>query len=105
MTCRLLLDRKRAQDFYGHLPEKSRNIVKDHLLCRINDPYPGSGADKEQLFVRGNDRYFRLHIERSFTAFYTIHEREGEWEGEVHVFEIMTIEQAHKKYGHPGFRR
>lgn len=101
MTYRLLLDKKRAQDFYDHLPEKSRAIVRDHLLRLTVDPYPGNGGDKEQLTIRGEDRYFRLHIGRSVTAFYTIHETEGE----VHVLEIMTIEQAHKKYGRLDFRR
>ena len=101
MTYQLLLDKKRAQDFYDHLPHKSRVIVRDHLLRLADDPYPGSGADKEQLAIRGDDRHFRLHIGRSFTAFYTIHKREGE----VHVLDIMTIEQAHKKYGRLGTRR
>ncbi|WFN35023.1 type II toxin-antitoxin system RelE/ParE family toxin [Methanogenium sp. S4BF] len=100
MTYRLLLDKKHAQDFYGHLPEKSRAIVRDHLLRLTDDPYPGSGADKEQLIIQGDDRYFRLHIGRSFTAFYTIHDAEGE----VRVLEILTIEQAHKKYGRLGTR-
>ncbi|KAF1073296.1 type II toxin-antitoxin system RelE/ParE family toxin [Methanogenium sp. MK-MG] len=100
MTCRPLPDKKRAQDFCDHLPDKSRVIVRDHLLRLADDPYPGSGADREQLTIRGDDRYFRLHIGRSFTAFYTIHEREGE----VHVLDIMTTEQAHKKYGRLGRR-
>ena len=98
MTYRLLLDEKRAQDFYDHLPEKSQKIVRDHLLRLADDPYPGSGADKERLIIQGDDRYYRLHIGRSFTAFYTIHDREGE----VRVFEILSIEQAHKKYGRLG---
>ncbi len=101
MTWRLLLDKKRAQDFYDHLPDKSRAIERVHLLRLAEDPYPGSGADKEQLTIRGDNRYYRLHIGRSLTAFYTIHEKEGK----VHVLEIMTIEQAHKKYGRLGNRR
>ncbi|WP_245618612.1 hypothetical protein [Methanogenium cariaci] len=73
------------------------------MLRLAEDPYPGTGgADKEQLNIRGGDnRYFRLHIGRSLTAFYTIHEEEGT----VHIFEILTIEQAHKKYGRLGNRR
>lgn len=80
----MIISRRRAQA-----------IVRDHLLRLAGDPYPGSGADKERLTIKGDDRYFRLHIGRSFTAFYTIHDTGGE----VHVLEIMTIEQAHKKYG------
>ena len=101
MTWRLFLDKKRAQDFYDHLPEKSRAIVRDHLLRLADDPYPGSGADKEQLTIRGDNRYYRLHIGRSLTAFYTIHEEERN----VQILEIQTIEQAHKKYGRLGSRR
>ena len=101
MTFRLLLDKKQAQQFYDHLPVKSRTVVREHLLRLADDPYPGKGGDKEQLTVDGNNRYYRLHIGRSLTAIYTIDEDEGE----VHVLSIMTIEQAHKKYGRLGKRR
>ena len=101
MTWRLFLDKKRAQDFYDHLPEKSRAIVRDHLLRLTTNPYPGSGADKEELTIRGDNQYFRLHIGRSLTAMYTIDEDKAE----VRVLSIMTIEQAHKKYGRLGSRR
>jgi mRNA interferase RelE/StbE len=101
VTWRLFLDKKRAQNFYDHLPEKSRAIVRDHLLRLAEDPCPRSGADKEQLTIRGDNRYFCLHIDRSLTAFHTIHEEERT----VYILEILTIEQAHKKYGRLGSRR
>ena len=101
MTYRLLTDKKRAQDFYDRLPDNSRAIVKKHLLRLTVDPYPDNGADKEQLTICGEDIYFRFHIGKTLTAFYTIHDTEGE----VHILEIMTIEHAHKKYGRLGSRR
>jgi len=59
------------------------------------DPYPGSGSDKERLYVHGREDTYRLHISRSLTAFYQIHEPEKE----VHMLAVMSIEQAHKRYG------
>jgi hypothetical protein len=57
-----------------------------------NDPFPGKGGDKELLNLRENVKVYRLHIASSFTAFYEI---EGKT---VFVNEVLTIEQAHKKY-------
>ena len=93
MKYRLLLDRKRAMVFLENLTEKSRRIVITKLKDLAEDPHPG--GSKEQLNVRGRTEYYRLHIGRTYTVFYTIHEKERE----VHVLEILTIEQAHKKYG------
>jgi mRNA-degrading endonuclease RelE of RelBE toxin-antitoxin system len=45
--------------------------------------------------VHGREDTYRLHISRTFTAFYRIHEPEKE----VHVLAVMSIEQAHKRYG------
>ncbi|MCK9581328.1 MAG: hypothetical protein M0Q92_12895 [Methanoregula sp.] len=58
----------------------------------MDDPFPGKGSDKELLNLRPGVKVYRLHIGRSFTAFYEI---EGKT---VFVNEIMTIEQVHKKY-------
>ncbi|WP_406600557.1 hypothetical protein [Methanoculleus submarinus] len=65
----------------------------DKLKTLQDDPYPGSG--KERLHVHGREDTYRLHISRTFTAFYRIHEQELE----VHVLAVMSIEQAHKRYG------
>ena len=93
MKYRLLLDKKRAKEFLENLTEKSKGIVISKLKVLTEDPHPG--GNKEHLNVRGRTEYYRLHIGRTFTVFYTIHEKERE----VHVLEILTIEQAHKKYG------
>jgi mRNA-degrading endonuclease RelE of RelBE toxin-antitoxin system len=84
-----------ALDFVNSLPEKSRRIVKDNLRRLGENPFPGSGkGDKERLTRKGESLY-RLHIARSFTAFYRIYEDEGV----VRILKVMTIEAAHKRYG------
>ena len=83
-----------AVNFLSVLNNKSKNIVKKNL-DKLNSPYPGRGVgDKEKLIVSGEEVY-RLHIGRTYTAFYVIDEKNKM----VRVLEIMTIESAHKKYG------
>jgi len=65
----------------------------EKLKTLQEDPFPGSGSDKERLYVQGDT--YRLHISHTFTAFYRIYEAEKE----VHVLAVMPIEQAHRWYG------
>ncbi len=81
-----------AVSFVHSLDGKSRRIIRNHLKKLENDPLPGKGGDKELLDLGPNVKIYRLHIARSFTAFYQI---EGD---HVLVSEILTIEHAHKKY-------
>ncbi len=81
-----------AIDFINSQTAKSRRIIAKHLKALEDDPYPGSSGDKELLNLRPGIHIYRLHIGRSFTAFYEIEERT------VFVNELMTIGQAHKKY-------
>ncbi len=75
---------------------KTERIVRDHLGYLAADPYPGSGrGNKEQLPVDGELRY-RMHISRTWTAFYEIYDNAGE----VGVLEIVSIDEAHKRYGY-----
>ena len=92
MTFRILINRK-ALESIRSLSEKSRQIAMEQLKTLREDPYPGSGSDKERL--HGREDTYRLHTSRTFTAFYRIHEPEKE----VHVLAVMTIGQAHKRYG------
>ena len=83
-----------AIDFLSLLDNKSRSICKKNLHKLIN-PYPGRGiGDKEKIIVAGEELY-RLHIGRSYTAFYIINEKNKI----VRILEILSIETAHKKYG------
>jgi mRNA interferase RelE/StbE len=78
---------------YVHsLDDKSQRIIRSHLKTLEKDPFPGKGGDKELLELRDSVKLYRLHIGHTFTAFY---ELEGNL---VFVNEIMTTEQAHKKY-------
>ncbi len=91
---RVLIDRK-APGYVNSLPEKSQRIIKVNLKKLGEFPYPGTGkGDKEKLTHRGETLY-RLHIGRTFTAFYRIYEDKKE----VKVLKVMTIERAHKEYG------
>jgi mRNA-degrading endonuclease RelE of RelBE toxin-antitoxin system len=83
-----------AFDFLEVLDKKSKNICKKNLE-KLSQPYPGRGVgDKERLVVAGEELY-RLHIGRTYTAFYIIDERAKI----VRVFEILPIKVAHQKYG------
>jgi len=83
-------------DEINNLPEKTRRIIKAALKRLEEDPFPGNQGDKEKLVLRGGGVIYRLHISRSYTAFYEIDKEEKL----VIVQEILPIEQAHKKYGY-----
>jgi len=80
----------------NRLPDKTRRIIKNALKRLENDPYPGRHGDKEKLVLRGGVIIYRLHISHRYTAFYTI----DDVEKLVIVEDILTTEQAHKKYGY-----
>jgi len=91
---RVLIDKK-ALEHINNLPGKSQRIIKENLKKLGRAPYPGTGSgDKEKLIHRGETLY-RLHIGRTFTAFFMIY---GD-KKEVKVFRVMTTEKAHKEYG------
>jgi mRNA interferase RelE/StbE len=83
-------------DEINRLPGKTRRIIKTALKRLEEDPFPGSKGDKEKLVLKGGVIIYRLHISRRYTVFYEIDKEEKL----VIVQEILTIEQAHKKYGY-----
>jgi mRNA interferase RelE/StbE len=85
---------KKALEFISALPSKSKGIVIEKCRTLADDPFPGQG-DKELIHRKGHKDIYRLHISRSYTAFYSINKDEKR----VMILEIMTIEQAHKIYG------
>jgi len=91
-----LLVERDALEFIDDLDEKSERICKENLKKLEDEPYPGRGkGDKEKLTVDGEEVY-RLHIGRTFTAFYEILEDENA----VRVLEILPIDEAHDRYGY-----
>ena len=92
MTFILKIDEDDALPFIRKLPEKSRRIVDSKIKLLAEDPYPGKGGDKECLTLRDGVKIYRLHIARSITVFYKIRD------DTVFITEVLTIEQAHKKY-------
>jgi len=82
-----------AQKYVDSLTEKSRMLVKKKLEMLKDNPHPGR-ADKKKLQLPNYD-LFRMHVSRSYTIFYRIYDDEKT----VKVLDIMTIEEAHKKYG------
>ncbi|KXA95148.1 plasmid stabilization protein [candidate division MSBL1 archaeon SCGC-AAA259E19] len=84
-----------VRNFLDFLDEKSRRICVENLEKLIEDPYPGTGkGDKKKETIRGEE-IFRIHIGRTYTAFYIIIEDQKL----VRIIEIDTIDSAHKKYG------
>jgi mRNA-degrading endonuclease RelE of RelBE toxin-antitoxin system len=77
---------KRALEFVNSLPEKDRRIIKRHLFM-LEDPY--SARDVEVL----QNGHCRMHIAHSYTAFFDV-----EPGGVVKILEVMSIEEAHKRY-------
>jgi len=85
---------KNALDFINSLPQKSQRIVIEKCKALADDPFPGQG-DRELIQRRDHKEIYRLHISRSYTAFYKIYKDEKT----VKILDVMTIERAHKVYG------
>jgi mRNA interferase RelE/StbE len=90
-----VLIKRKSVEAVNELPGKTRRIIHDALKSLEQDPYPGTGGDKELLHLEEGIEVYRLHIGRSYTAFYTTDIRNRV----VQVHDIITIGQAHKKYG------
>jgi mRNA-degrading endonuclease RelE of RelBE toxin-antitoxin system len=85
-----------AADFLNSQDEKTQSIIKKNLGKLKDEPYPSPEAqsgDREKVTVNGEEVY-RMHISRSYTAFYVVHEEEEQ----VVVTDIVDIDTAHKMY-------
>jgi hypothetical protein len=83
----MLYIKPNAIKFLELLAEKDRRIAGDHI-SRLESGWPPEG-DLEKLY----ESRYRMHIARRYTMFL---EHEG---NDTTVLKIMTIEQAHKRYG------
>lgn len=94
MVAYQLAIKKKALEFVRALPPKSQRLIVEKCKTLAIDPFPGKG-DKEIIQRKNHEDIYRLHISRSYTAFYKINKDEEK----VLILEITTIEQAHKVYG------
>jgi mRNA-degrading endonuclease RelE of RelBE toxin-antitoxin system len=82
------------------LPELLRNLPPDReeeikrSVKDLADPYPGQGRGDKNIIRGSADFAYRLRV-GSYRIFYRIEKSEMR----VYVFDIITAEQAHKKYG------
>lgn len=85
-----------VNNYLNSLDKKSKRICKENLKKLKDNPYSGRGkGDKEKIIIEGKEAY-RIHIGRTYTAFYTIIKDRKI----VRVVELLTIDKAHKKYGY-----
>jgi len=94
LTFSLVLWRELGDEI-NRLPGKIRRVIKPALERLEEDPFPDSKGDKERLVLKGGVIIYQLHISPRYTVFYEIDKEEKR----VIVQDILTIEQAHKKYG------
>ncbi|MGA1792916.1 MAG: type II toxin-antitoxin system RelE family toxin [Thermoplasmatota archaeon] len=82
------------------LPELLRDIppnLEDTIkasLKELKEPYPGQGRGDKKLIQGASDVVYRMRI-GDYRAFYRIEKEERC----IYVFDILTAEAAHKKYG------
>jgi mRNA-degrading endonuclease RelE of RelBE toxin-antitoxin system len=85
-----------TKEFFDSLDDKSKRIFQDHFKELVSAPHTWDGhRDKEKLVVSGVELY-RMHVSRTWTIFYTILEEKKQ----VRLVEILTIDEAHEKYGY-----
>jgi len=80
---------ERAIKFLESIPDKDLRIVGEHIDRLIHHPH--ANGDIKRLTMK-KERY-QMHVSYRYTIFFYL---DG---GEIIVNEIMTTEQAHKKYG------
>jgi mRNA-degrading endonuclease RelE of RelBE toxin-antitoxin system len=79
----------RVKNFLANLHEKDRRIVAEHIDRLIN--FPQVHGDIKRLNTT-KERY-RMHVSYRYTVFFYPDTKD------IVVDEIMTTEQAHKRYG------
>jgi mRNA-degrading endonuclease RelE of RelBE toxin-antitoxin system len=84
-----------ALAFIKRLPGKSQTIIDGKIKTLKGNPFPGRRGDKELLDIKKGIKIYRIHISHRYTAFYRISKDKKI----VYITDVMTIEQAHKKYG------
>ena len=79
----------RVKEFIRELPEKDRRVIGEHIE-RLSE-HPNATGNIRKLPAR--KPRWRMHISLKYTLFCYV-DSDIVW-----IDKIMTIEQAHKKYG------
>jgi mRNA-degrading endonuclease RelE of RelBE toxin-antitoxin system len=85
MTFKVLIHPKALND----ISQSRRDQIKE-ALKELNDPFPGGNKSKIEGY---KEDIYRLRI-GNYRAMYRFDVKKAE----VYVYEILTAEQAHKKY-------
>ncbi|MCK5660671.1 MAG: type II toxin-antitoxin system RelE/ParE family toxin [Methanosarcinales archaeon] len=80
-------------DLFHKLPAGVNANIKT-ALKELENPFPGSGRGGKKEIKGANDVVYRLRV-GNYRIFYRIDKEQHI----VYVFDILTAEQAHKKYG------
>lgn len=80
-------------DLFKDIPPDREEQIKESL-SKLKKPYPGRGKGDKKEIRGAEDLVYRIRI-GDYRAFYRI-EKENK---KVYVFDILTSEKAHKKYG------
>jgi mRNA interferase RelE/StbE len=80
-------------ELFSKLPPDIKENIKS-ALKELKEPFPGTGRGSKKEIKGADDVVFRLRA-GSYRVFYRIDRDEHR----VYVFDILTAEQAHKKYG------
>jgi mRNA interferase RelE/StbE len=75
--------------FHSDVKENIKSVLKE-----LQEPFPGTGRGSKKEIKGADDVAYRLRV-GNYRVFYRI-DREAH---KVYVFDILTAEQAHKKYG------
>jgi mRNA-degrading endonuclease RelE of RelBE toxin-antitoxin system len=80
-------------EIFSRLPSDIKENIKS-ALKQLKEPFPGTGRGSKKEIKGADDVAYRLRV-GNYRVFYRI-DREDH---KVYDFDILTAEQAHKKYG------
>jgi len=77
---------------FEKIPPELKDNIKS-AIKELNYPFPGEGGNKKEI-KGASDSAYRLRV-GNYRIFYRIDKDKKK----VYVFDILTAEQAHKRYG------
>ena len=80
-------------DLFKTIPPDREEHLKEEIK-KLKEPYPGRGREDKKSIKGSDDVVYRLRV-GDYRVCYRIEKEENK----VYVFDILTAEQPHKKYG------